>query len=502
MHRSLLILALSALAAACPPAALAQAARPAAKAAAPGAKPATPGAKQGAPGAKPAAAAAPAEDRAARRLESLRGDPGRLYAFLREMPKGADLHNHLGGAIYAESYIRWAAEDGMCVDRKSLEFAAAPCDDATGRASASVALTDGELYRRMVDFLSMRNWQLSGQNGHDWFFGRFGEFPDLPRRRVGDMLAEVKARAAREGVSYLELNFTADTGLGGLLRGKTWWDDDLDRMRERLLSYGYAAGVARGSRDIDEAEARARAVLECDTAAADPGCLVETRYLYQGTRVVPKEYAFPRLLMGFAMAAADPRVVGVNFVSPEDHPVSMQDFPLHMRMFASLRRAYPSVRLSLHAGELAPGLVPPEGLRDHIRQSIEVAGARRIGHGVDIHYEDRSEDLLATMANQGVVVEVCLTSNDVILGVKGRNHPLSAYLAHGVPVVLATDDAGLARSDMTREYLQAALDQGLGYKQLKKMARTSLTHSFLDEFTRARLVKDLDAAYDRFEQSR
>jgi adenosine deaminase len=53
------------------------------------------------------------------------------------------------------------------------------------------------------------------------------------------------------------------------------------------------------------------------------------------------------------------------------------------------------------------------------------------------------------------------------------------YLKAGVPVALATDDEGVSRSEMTREYERAVTDQGLDYVTLKKMARTSLEHSFL-----------------------
>lgn len=43
-------------------------------------------------------------------MERIRREPPALRAFLRALPKGADLHTHLSGAIYAESYIRWAAD--------------------------------------------------------------------------------------------------------------------------------------------------------------------------------------------------------------------------------------------------------------------------------------------------------------------------------------------------------------------------------------------------------
>ncbi len=85
--------------------------------------------------------------------------------------------------------------------------------------------------------------------------------------------------------------------------------------------------------------------------------------------------------------------VGMNFVMPEDGYISMRDYTLQMRMLEYLHAVYPKVRITLHAGELAPGLVPPEGLRFHIRQAVEIGHAERIGHGVDVMYEDDAPGL-------------------------------------------------------------------------------------------------------------
>jgi len=67
----------------------------------------------------------------------------------------------------------------------------------------------------------------------------------------------------------------------------------------------------------------------------------------------------------------------------------------------------------------------------------------------------------------------------VILGIKGNQHPLAQYRAARVPVALATDDEGVSRIDITHEYQKGVEEQGLGYLDLKSMARTSLEHSFL-----------------------
>jgi adenosine deaminase len=220
--------------------------------------------------------------------------------------------------------------------------------------------------------------------------------------------------------------------------------------------------------------------LKCGTPQADAGCLVTIRYIAQVSRGGSLGAVFAQMVTGFALAN-DPnsKVVAVNLVQGEDGLASMQNFSLHMQMLKALRPLYPTAHLTLHAGELAPGLVPPDGLTFHVRESVLTAQAERIGHGVDIMHEDRPYELLRKMAQLHVLVEICLSSNDLILGISGSQHPLATYLQYGVPAALATDDEGVSRSEISREFLKAAQDQGLGYAQLKAMARNSLQYSFI-----------------------
>jgi adenosine deaminase len=151
-----------------------------------------------------------------------------------------------------------------------------------------------------------------------------------------------------------------------------------------------------------------------------------------------------------------------------------------MQMIAALRPFYPKVKVALHAGELAPGLVPPDGLSFHVRSAVETAGAQRVGHGVDVMYETDPNALLREMAALRVLVEVNLTSNDVVLNVKGDEHPLPLYLRYDVPLTLSTDDEGVSRIDLTHEYERAAETYHLSYLRLKEFARNSIEYSFLE----------------------
>jgi adenosine deaminase len=237
--------------------------------------------------------------------------------------------------------------------------------------------------------------------------------------------------------------------------------------------------VAIDRKELDDALDARDKIENCGQPNARAACSVKIRFLYQVLRAFPPQQVFAQTLLAFEVASQDPRVVGINFVQPEDAYMAMSEYHRQMLMLDYLHSVYPKVHISLHAGELAPGLVPPDGLRFHIREAIDFGHAERIGHGVDVIYENDPHALLNEMAARHIMVEINLTSNDVILGVKAPWHPLPSYRAAGVPVALSTDDEGVSRIDLTNEYTRAAMDFNLSYRDLKNSARTSLEHNFL-----------------------
>lgn len=427
---------------------------------------------------KKASAAASPEQKTARYFESVRNQPPLLHAFLQQMPKGGDLHNHLSGAVYAESFMAYAVQDALCVDRNALALTSPPCDPGNNKPSASTALQDPALYGHLLDSFSMRQFIPGEESGHDHFFATFGKFGAATNGHTADMLAEVRSRAAAGHLQYMELMFNPDGGAAGRLGASLGWNDDLSRMREQLLSGGLPKIIADASKFLDDTEKQEQGIMRCGQPQGGPGCSVQARYLYQVSRGLAKEVVFAQILAGFEMASKDPRVVGLNLVMAEDWYVPIHDFNLHMRMLDYLHGVYPKVHITLHAGELTQNLVPPEELF-HVRASVDRGHAERIGHGVDVMQEHDPETLLRMMAQQKVLVEICLTSNDVILNVTGDHHPLPMYLKFGVPVTLATDDEGVSRGDIVQEYTRAAETYHFKYLELKKFARASLAYSFL-----------------------
>ena len=437
--------------------------------------------------ARPAPTATGLEQRAELNLKAARENPLQLRHFLLNMPKGGDLHNHLSGAVYAESWIRAGAEDHLCVDVSKLSFVRpaagkgaeqAACGE--GKVPAEAAFKDQELYDALVDAFSMRGFVPSpGVTGHDHFFDTFAKFGGTDHRHLGEWIDEVAIRAAAQNEQYMELMHTPEFGHTAAISKEIGWREDFGSLREALLARGLRDDVVLAKSAMDEAEALRMKREHCGQADAAAACSVQVRYLCQVLRGFAKEQVFAQTLMCFETAMADPRFVGINLVMPEDGYTAMNDYELHMRMVGFLHGLYPTIHISLHAGEIAPGLVPYEGLCCHIRLAVEQAKAERIGHGVDVMYENNPHELLKEMAQKHVMVEISLTSNDVILGVSGKEHPFLIYKMFGMPVAFSTDDEGVSRIDLTHEYVRAVQTYDLHYADLKKMVRTSLEHSFL-----------------------
>jgi adenosine deaminase len=419
----------------------------------------------------------PHENQTDRYFEAIKTNPQRLTPFLYHLPKGGDLHNHESGATYAENLLNYAKHDNLCVNRITYTiFADAKCEQNN---LLNNAIKNPEFKNALIDNWSMRDFDSKKESGHDHFFSTFSKYGLIVDRHRGEVLSEIMERAAQQNEQYLELMVTADGNASGKLGKKSGWDPDFTQMRDKLLHADFDRILKNISANLDEDEAKMRALLACDSMHPKAGCHVKVRYLYQVLREQAPEMVFAQLLAGFEAASKDKRVVGLNMVQPEDGKISMRDYKLHMQMVGFLHQLYPHVLISLHAGELNHTLVPPEGLTFHIHDAVTIAHANRIGHGVDIESEDNADQLLREMAAKKVMVEINLTSNAYILNVEGKNHPLPLYMRYGVPVTLSTDDEGVSRSNLTKEYLRAVTTYQLHYKTVKNLVRNSLTYSFL-----------------------
>jgi len=341
-------------------------------------------------------------------------------------------------------------------------------------------IKDAQFKDAIVDNWSMRHFDYNqGQSGHDHFFATFSKFGAVTGNHHGEIYSEVAQRAAAENEIYLELLATVDNNESGKLGSALGWDPDFDKMRAKLLAANFDKIISHMTTNLNTDEAKTRAILACDSNQPKPGCQVKIRFQYQVLREQAPEMVFAQLLAGFEAVRHDKRIVGLNMVQPEDGTISMRDYKLQMQMVGYLHKLYPDVPVTLHAGELSSAIVSGDGLTFHIHDAVEVAGANRIGHGVDIAQETDAVQTLTDMANRHDLVEINLTSNADILGVEGKDHPLPLYMQYKVPVTLSTDDEGVSRSNLTDEYQRAVGDFNFNYLTLKTFARNSLTYAFV-----------------------
>ncbi|HRI43697.1 MAG TPA: hypothetical protein PLL78_07305 [Fimbriimonadaceae bacterium] len=417
------------------------------------------------------------EAAAIRRFEAAKRSEPELIAFLKRMPKGADLHNHVTGALYSDYILDNAVNRSLWFDPASLAFAS---ETGSGRVPASNLLTNNQLLYAYLNKVSMRGWTPNTVDGHDHFFDTFDIIgTGLDGLTTEDLLVEVARRNLAQNVQYMELmtRCAPNETLNPVVQTKVELNDyesAFSAIAPKLQALQASVPAYMGARDKFLTER-----LGLTHLIGGGRGRISFRYIFSISRIQSNEQFFVWAAAAMACAKADRRVVAINIVAPEDHPISRNNFDTQMRILDFLWRRLGQPNVTLHAGELTLKYSPVEPMFDRIRKSIEIGHARRIGHGVSVAWEYDLPSLMREMKRRGVLVEVCLSSNESILGVSGWRHPVALYRRNGIPVNLNTDDEGVSRSNLTMEWVKAVRTHGFGYRDLKEMARNSLEFSFL-----------------------
>ena len=409
--------------------------------------------------------------------------PEQLYTFLYALPKGGDLHNHLGGSARSE-WLWEAALAGQangyvyytkvrirnCVDYGSNEFGAAPYLLLFKNLQASdyEKLDDCQKseYERLQDLDPReRNAWLNSlrldaaHEGRDEFFeAQWRRISALERNPelMCDILRRNMEAYGREGLIYLETQTEIDHFV---------------KADGTPISTDAAADIYRHCLATREAKATG----------------VEVRFQNSVLRFGPNAEQRLRELYALNDRYRD-LYVGINLVGREDNG---KGYPLRfLPVLRELRRHYPEIKLSIHAGETDE----PD---NHIRDTL-LLGALRIGHGVNLVDDPQT---LVLLRNGPYLVEVNLISNFLLQYVQNfQQHPFPEYLRIGVPVALGTDDRGMFDSNMTDEYFVAVREFNLSWDEMVQLGRDSLKHSFIDEPARQRLLATYDQRVQTFVQ--
>ena len=453
-------------------------------------------------------------------FESIKGNPAALRQFFTAMPKGGDVHNHLTGSAYAETYFELAAKKGMYVNPETGRlYAQKPMEVETIQLSKD--MDDLHNHRMaLIDKWSIRNFQpYKYPLGPDeYFFGTFGLLSALTGNveNLAYLMRELKLRAVKENVQYLEVMATSPSVPTDCFLGEEYktYDEQLkacvkngtygavrELLEEIIGKFDDNATKAVSDyvdfvRHLDEQSNPSKNHLGVDTEK------LVCRYQGYSSRGGEPLKVFAQLYVVHKACAEESNnlLVGCNIVAAENGEKSMLYYRLHMEMFAALATKFPKVPTSLHAGELTLGLGRPEHLTYHIRQAVDTAKAHRIGHGVDLPFEQDSDELLKAMKENEIPVEINLTSNEFILGVKDAEHPISLYRKAEVPLLLCTDDPGILRTSLTEQYTLAALRYGFSYDEMRQFAFNAISYSFLSATEREKLSTQLKGLFTDFEK--
>lgn len=416
-------------------------------------------------------------------FSSIKNDPERLLSFLTEMPKGGELHYHLAGGALPETMLAVAPKGNYCLNPTTYTIS------NNKKACQGIWLnslqTNSKLYNRILQAWSMENFTTKKESGHDHFFATFFKFSPVVADYGPDLLAQVLQRAARQHELYMEIMILPDNGASSHFGQLIKTTNSLAKKKNILLNNAnFEKNIKRTAAGSTLLLKQAREKLGCNTPSAEAACKLTVKFQYNILREQPIDNLFAQALNAFAAASVSNDLIAINLVQAEDGPISLRDFHRQMLVINFLHQAYPKVHIALHAGELTSKmietkLIKPTDLLYHIHDALLTGHAERLGHGVDILHENKSDHVLNYMKNANIPVEISFTSNRKILNISGKKHPLSYYLEHHVPVVFSTDDEGILRTDLSHEYSTAVTQYGLDYATIKRINRNTLTYNFL-----------------------
>ena len=411
------------------------------------------------------------------KFRDLQGKPDALYAFLKQMPKGGELHYHYDGSVYTERMLQLATQSKLCIHPVSLSTQLCHTDPKT--VPIKEFLHNPSMVNKVVQSWSMQNFVPHQESAHDHFFAVFPKVGTLYMQFKGQLLAAILKKAAEQHELYMEIiafGLADDDYYAKLIQHET---DFTKKSAVLLANPAFQRSIQQIVTQSETFLRSAHYALHCDTLPTQPACHIQVNFQSYVRRVKSLDSVFAQALAGFAAASQAKNIVGINLLDVEDNVIAQRDYAQHMEMFAFMHQQYPAVHIALHAGELYPKKVAPHVVQSPIREAILVGHAERIGHGLDILEEPDPEELGQLMVDKAIAVEINLTSNHLIFDVHGNQHPLNFYLQHQVPVVLSTDDEGILRTDLTHEYLTAVRDHHVDYATLKQMNRNTLTYGFI-----------------------
>ncbi len=410
--------------------------------------------------------------------------PEQLYRFLYAMPKGGDIHHHLGGGFLPRMWLAIATDpkrnggQRFYTRYRVTNTRPHPLLSKPGVSHVFLWRTLNERnyqslsvdYQRdlkpldELDEAEQLAWMSSvvldeAGEGRDEFF-------EYHWTRLGDLMASIHVMTelfvenmklfGAEGTRYMEIQrgYSGHRGSKGELltpeEAEAYWEDRLSQ----------ADAVATG------VTVRWQAVV--------------LRFADDALDVAREHFAF--------IDANRERWVGINMAGRED---DNRGYPRRFtKVYDEMLARYPGIGISIHAGEAEK---PDANIRDTLR-----LGASRIGHGINLIWDTET---MQRMRYAPYLVEINLISNELLGYVPDLSqHPFPVFFRQGIPCCLNTDDRGMWDSNFTDEFYVAVTRFNLSFAELKQLALASYEHSFAEAPLKAKLIAGYNESIEAFEK--
>jgi len=495
-------------------------------------------------------------------FQTIKGKKDYVRNFLLMMPK-VNMHAHLTGEIWSEDYFKAAISLGLYYDScfnfykkfdshelfydpkrdeyyTENERGLIPASDHFGKdrivylhgpsrkiydqeeplkCASKMAGTyskDGDAFK---DACSIRGKRYSGKktDGRYQFFYAFQRFEGIAYfMNYSSLLEEKLFNNLKDNIVYEELmvelkrrmipfDLDFSKGLTDKLLDETykqlndWVDQTVAQYRREYDVCDYNISEKLRKKKFTPpltGKLRKTEVEHTSSEKNNPDNPSVIRYIVDVSRVQSTEDFFVEMMLAMAIVAKDERFRGITISGPEDDYLAREEFDNQMKIIEFLRPLYGYPKMNIHAGEVTRMLVKPQDCDEDILKALKFSD--RLGHCISV-----KEQKDVTAVYEGLkkcCVEVCLSSNKHILGIKNGSHPVLTFLEKGIPISPASDDGGVNRSSLSREYLKF-INRGYinTYSVIKQCVYNGVDHAFLPSKEKEYLRKRMNKEFKHFE---
>lgn len=405
-----------------------------------------------------------------------------LYQFLYQMPKGGDLHLHMSGSGFSETWYELALaakkEGYVYYTKVKLNN----CREFGGQAFKVTP------YHLMFQTIVAAKWQALPDCEQDEYLP-LAALDETQKAAWMDSIRLDKSYEGRDEFFETHWQRLGDLTANPYLRGELILDTFRSFAQEGLI-YAEPQVTTMGYEHADGSPIDPYEVAQIFRERLAQPDFAETGITYRFQLAILRFLpgAEDRLRYAYQFVADNEPYVAVNMVGREDND---KGYPLRfLPALREMRKTVHGVKLSIHAGEV-------DEPNYHVRDTL-LLGADRIGHGLNLITDPETMRL---MRHGPYLVEINLVSNLLLEYYDDyQQHPFPEYLRTGIPVALSTDDRGMWDSIMTDEFFVAVREFNLSWDEIRQLGENSLTYSFAPEAVKKSMLETYRTRIAAFEQ--